>query len=1059
MRNLLAAAVAIAPLMAATGVQAEVVINTARTTPIETANATGSAADSIRIATGGAINVNSGVAVTVNTNHGLDIDTGGSISILNAADGATAILVNSANPGAIIIGGTVVVRDSLDSYPDTDNDGDLDGPWATGTGRYGLRIATPGAVTANLSIEAGGTISVEGNNSYAVSIESALTGGISSLGAIRSIGDNSTAFRTTSTVSGSVYLGGSISSNGAGATGVVIGGDIGGRLTLQGDITATGYRYTARGPDAFVAGLEAEDRLIGGSAVVIGGSVANGVVLERPPVNNDNANNDEDGDGIGDAGEGTAAINVFGSAPAILIASNTQDITLGVAGTGDNAFGFINRGAIAGQGVYDGVNANAMVIGGVAGRVVNIAGGFRNESTIASLAAKADATTLRFGVGASTPTLVNTLAISSGVASEGAHRSTAIQIDAGASLANITNSGQILAASAGGTVTVTAIRDLSGSLTSINNTGTIQANLSPNDAGAAITGTMTAVDARANTTGLTIVQTGTTGTVDANNPDTDGDGVPDAREPSILGDILMGSGADHLDIRNGTIDGAMSFGAGADRLDITGGATVRGAISDSDGQLAINVANGSLESRQAGSVNISSLNVGTNGDLLVTLDPAHHSNSGFNVSGNATFAAGAGLGVRFASLLDGPQRFTVINASSLTLGGPLDQAAVQANSPFLFVVSAGADVAAGDIYVDARRRTAEEAGLTGVEVSAFDAVYRALSASDAVRNAYLAQTSQEGFSNLYEQMLPDHSGGSLMSLASGVDAVTRALTGRNASAAPGETSAWLQEINFYADKDKTDTYGFRSEGFGVAGGIERGTNNGALGLSVAFTSSDFDDPESEAEEVVSASLIELGLYWRAQGQYWTTWARAAAGYASFDSTRQLVGAGLNLRNEAEWHGFTLAAAGGASYERHMGRWNVRPEVYAEYFSLSEDSRTESGGGNGFDLQIDERDGHLFSGVAAVNIGYGFGQNGWLRPELRLGWRQNFSVDPGETIARFVSGGPDFTLTPASIEGGGPIAGLRLSVGNELGMLTISADAEKLEDYVRYTLLLRASFRF
>ena len=48
---------------------------------------------------------------------------------------------------------------------------------------------------------------------------------------------------------------------------------------------------------------------------------------------------------------------------------------------------------------------------------------------------------------------------------------------------------------------------------------------------------------------------------------------------------------------------------------------------------------------------------------------------------------------------------------------------------------------------------------------------------------------------------------------------------------------------------------------------------------------------------------------------------------------------------------------------------------------------------------------------------------------------------------------------ASIEGGGPIAGLRLSVGNELGMLTISADAEKLEDYVRYTLLLRASFRF
>jgi hypothetical protein len=81
------------------------------------------------------------------------------------------------------------------------------------------------------------------------------------------------------------------------------------------------------------------------------------------------------------------------------------------------------------------------------------------------------------------------------------------------------------------------------------------------------------------------------------------------------------------------------------------------------------------------------------------------------------------------------------------------------------------------------------------------------------------------------------------------------------------------------------------------------------------------------------------------------------------------------------------------------------------------------------------------------------------PRLRLGWRQNISVDPGETIGRFASGGSSFTLDPTDIEGGGPIAGFRLSVGNELGMLTINADAEMLEDYVRYTLLLRASFRF
>ncbi len=48
---------------------AEVVISTTRTTPITTANATGSGADSIRMLSGGNIVLNSGVGVTVNSSH------------------------------------------------------------------------------------------------------------------------------------------------------------------------------------------------------------------------------------------------------------------------------------------------------------------------------------------------------------------------------------------------------------------------------------------------------------------------------------------------------------------------------------------------------------------------------------------------------------------------------------------------------------------------------------------------------------------------------------------------------------------------------------------------------------------------------------------------------------------------------------------------------------------------------------------------------------------------------------------------------------------------------
>ena len=1061
MRILLATAVAIAPLLAATGAMAEVVITTVRTTPITTANATETGtADSIRISGSGAITLASGTALTVNSSHNFTMDGAGSITMSPAADGATAVLVNGGVTSNVTIGATISIIDTIDTFPDTDNDGDLDGPWATGTGRYGIRYAAGAPVTGNLIISTAGSIGVDGNNSYAISIESGLIGNIQSQGSIRVVGDNSVAVRTQGTVTGNVTLLGSVTARGQNSSAVSIGGDVSGRLTLQGDINATGYRYTSLGSDAFEAGLDAEDKLQGGPAVIIAASVAGGVVVDRAPTDTDAANADEDGDGIPDINEGPGNINSYGAAPAILVASTSQNITLGVVGTGDDAFGFINRGTVTGQGIYEGITANAIVFGGNAGQSVIIDGGVRNQGTVAALGNGASATAYRFGIGAATPRFVNVGNITGGVASEVTANAVAIQIDAGASLPSLTNNGSILASAGGGAATVTAINDLSGTLVSITNTRSLQATLNPNAAGDAVTGSTTAINVTANTTGVTILQTGVAATPTALDPDTDGDGVPDSVEPIIAGDVRLGSGADMVDIRNGVVFGDIDFGLGADTLSITGGAIVRGALSDVGGDLTVNVSNGTLDARHASALDVTSLNVGADGNLIITVDPANSASGGFNVSGTATLANGAGLGVRFTSLLTAPARFTLIDAATLNYG-TIDLDSIEGNSPYLYMVEAGANVPAGQVFVDVRRRTAEEADFIPVEAAMYDSFYSALGSTGAanVRDAFLSQTGREDFIDLYEQLLPDHAGGPLLSLSSGVDAVTRALTGRNASAAPGETSAWVQEINFYADKDKTDTYGFRSEGFGVAGGIEQGTGLGAVGLSLAFTSSDLEDPESAAEEVLTASLLELGVYWRAQGQYWTTWARAAAGYATFESERRFVGAGLNLTNESDWSGISLAAAGGISYERNFGRFSVRPEAYAEFFSLSEDGHVETGGGDGFDLEIDDRDGHLFSATAAINFGMSMGEDNWLRPELRVGWRQNISVDPGETIARFRSGGPDFTLDGGSIEGGGPIVGFRLNIGNELGMLSINADAEMIEDYVRYMLFLRASFRF
>ncbi|MDZ4320970.1 MAG: autotransporter outer membrane beta-barrel domain-containing protein, partial [Phenylobacterium sp.] len=316
MRILLATAVAIAPLMIASGALAEVVISTARTTPITTSNATGSGADSIRIASGGAINVSSGVALTLDSNHSVDIDSGGSITMANAASGATAVLAHGGNTGSVLIGGSIVIEDDIgpDTNMDADKDGDADGDFANGTGRYGVRVVGASALVGNVVLETGGSIRVDGNESYGISLEAPLTGDLDVLGSVRILGNNSYGVRATGAVSGDVRLVGSISAQGGGSVGASIEGDVGGTLLVQSTLSATGYRYTARpavrpagfvetaSNDAdylFLDELDADDLLQGGPALQIASSIAGGVLIGRPPAYGaEGIEGDDDGDGV-----------------------------------------------------------------------------------------------------------------------------------------------------------------------------------------------------------------------------------------------------------------------------------------------------------------------------------------------------------------------------------------------------------------------------------------------------------------------------------------------------------------------------------------------------------------------------------------------------------------------------------------------------------------------------------------------------------------------------------------------------------------------------------------
>ena len=144
--NRLLAATCLTPvaLLAASPAAAETVISTAVTTPV----ATGTANDDIRISSTGSIRPTvSGAAVTINSNH--DARNEGTIAFAGVND-ATGILAN-ANVTADITNTGTITLDETFTPTDSDNDGDLDGPFAQGTGRFGIRVLGPGTFTGNIA--------------------------------------------------------------------------------------------------------------------------------------------------------------------------------------------------------------------------------------------------------------------------------------------------------------------------------------------------------------------------------------------------------------------------------------------------------------------------------------------------------------------------------------------------------------------------------------------------------------------------------------------------------------------------------------------------------------------------------------------------------------------------------------------------------------------------------------------------------------------------------------------------------------------------------------------
>ena len=178
-----------------------------------------------------------------------------------------------------------------------------------------------------------------------------------------------------------------------------------------------------------------------------------------------------------------------------------------------------------------------------------------------------------------------------------------------------------------------AVVDHSGSLSEVENIGTLATARSLNATGAAVTGSGIALDLSANTSGVHLLQDSPSGAT---------------LTPTINGQILTGSGGDRLEILAGRVSGNINLGAGANSLTIDNSAVVKGNLDAPGGTLALAVKTGTLQINDASQLKMTSLSLGAASTLVFTADPVAGQATRMQVNGAATIATGAKIGVRLA---------------------------------------------------------------------------------------------------------------------------------------------------------------------------------------------------------------------------------------------------------------------------------------------------------------------------------------------------------------------------------------------------------------------------
>jgi len=1019
----------------------------------------------LTIAAGGSVRPGAGGAIIVDSDN--DLTVSGTVEIEDRND-VSAIDIQSGNSGDITINGVVRVLEDF-TPEDTNNDNIADGRFAQGSGRTGILISGASTFTGNLSSGATGTVQVEGNDSAGIRLAEGATldGNINLAGNINIIGDRSIALALDGTVTGDVAVGGNVTTQGEDAQAILVSRAMAGAFENSATLSNTGYRFATR-PNLLVRELLDEDDLRqAGAAVQINGSIDGGVFFRQVETVTEN----EDGTTTTTV-TARSSVNQAGSAPAILIDGNGTPIAIGIIAeiTDINdpdfdetlQFAFINQGDMVASGVYDDVDATVFEA-----RNASFENGLSNTGTMRATTFRSgdDGTADQDGFSGRARVIVlgdNTIAerlnnsgIIGATVSEAADviyadrsaiiparslEAVAIDIAATAEIAELNNSGSITAIITGRNGVGVVVRDASGTLSTITNTGVIAAFGLPSDTtGVSETDfNLIALDLSNNTVGVTLVQ--------EDNPDLD-------LAPRIDGDILLGSGDDTISVTQGEIIGAIDFGTGNDSFSIANG-QYEGAITDADGTLVLTVSNSDFGITGGQPVNVQSASLTGNSTFRPSIDGQAGTASTLVASGDITIGDGVTVTPVLESLVgNGLTRFAIAQGGSLTFGGDVSTLG-EGFSPFLYDTIYSVDPATNTLFVDLQLRSTDELGLDGVQADAFGATFEALAANNELASAIINITNGEVFNAAYNQLLPEFSAAARQFVLANVDGAVGAVgsqldAARRGQARPG--GLWFQEFAYFADRSRAGfSEQYRGQGFGFTGGLDTALGPfHAVGVNVGFASTEIEDTVG-IDEPLDVVTAQLGAYAGFQTGAFSLDAYGGYGFNDFESNRLVEIGNFAGAASGDWKGSHYNASLRAGYDIPISkRFWARPTVSLDYLSLTEDAYTEEGA-TGVALDLDKRTVDTSAVTAILNLGAEFeGKRTWIRPSVRVGYRNEFS-DSVLTTGRFAGLTTPFALTATEFPDQGLLVGLSVAAGSGYSSFGFDLDSDIRDGFIRHT---------